>query len=187
MGANLSTQEQIYPDGISIQVSSSGKNESDMLVSGEVDALFHAIEPKAFTKGDPIVQRLFKDSKNVEQSFYSKTGIFPIMHVVAVKRDLLENNEWLAKSIFDAYSEAKSLNYQRMKKLGWVYDSLPWYGQELEETKKLMGANFWTYGLEANRKTLETLFRYSYDQGLSNKMLKVEDIFHPLSLDFKDQ
>ncbi|MCK5839357.1 MAG: hypothetical protein KAG99_05880, partial [Bacteroidales bacterium] len=112
--------------------------------------------------------------------------IFPIMHAVAVRKSLLEDNPWLAQAIFDAYSEAKQLEYNYMKKLGWVYESLPWYGQELEETRTLMGENFWPYGIEANRKTLETLFRYSYEQGLSSRKLTIEELFHPSTFEFKE-
>ena len=109
------------------------------------------------------------------------------MHAVAIKTELVERYPWLAESIFNAYSEAKKQHYGFMRKYGWVFDSLPWYGQELEETKKLMGENFWSYGIESNRKTLETLFRYSYEQGLSKKKLSVEDLFHYSSLKFMEK
>jgi 4,5-dihydroxyphthalate decarboxylase len=182
MAGKTSKQEQVLPKGISIKSGSLGKDESELLVSGEVDALFHAAEPKAYMEGNPIVSRLFPDSRKVEQKYFSKTGIFPIMHAVAIKKELVERYTWLAESIFNAYSEAKKQHYGFMRKYGWVFDSLPWYGQELEDTKKLMGENFWPYGIESNRKTLETLFRYSYEQGLSKKRLSVEDLFLSTSL-----
>ena len=142
VGGKVSKQEQVMPDGISISYGTAGKDESDLLLSGEVDALFHAIQPKAFMEGNPKVVRLFEDSRKVEQDYFQKTGIFPIMHAVAVKKELLEDNAWLAASIFDAYSASKTMNYTFMLQLGWVYDTLPWYGQEYEETRKLMGGNF---------------------------------------------
>jgi len=179
MSGKVSKQEQVLPNGVSIKTGSKGKDESDLLVSGEVDALFHAVEPKAFIEGNPLVERLFPDPRKVERAYFSKTGIFPIMHAVAIRKSLLKLEPWLAKAVFDAYSEAKQLDYNYMKKLGWVYESLPWYGQELEETQKLMGENFWPYGIEANRKSLETLFRYSYEQGLSNSELTIKELFHP--------
>lgn len=73
-----------------------------------------------------------------------------------------------------------------MKKLGWVFDSLPWYGQEFEATRNLMGENYWAYGIDPNRKALETLFRYSYEQGLSSKKLTIEELFYSLALDFNE-
>ena len=104
----------------------------------------------------------------------------------AFEKELVEQNPWIAKAIFDAYSTAKMLDYKFMMKIGWAYDSLPWYRQELEETMKLMGKNFWPYGIEPNRKTLETLFRYSYEQGLSSRELTIEELFHPSSLKLKE-
>ncbi len=186
VAGKVSGLEQFVPEGISLTKGPPGKDESDLLVSGEVDALFHAVEPKAYAEGNPLIERLFPDPRKVEQSYFTKTGIFPIMHAVAVKNKLIDENPWIVKSVFDAYSQAKKINFAFMSKLGWAYDSLPWYGHELEETQKLMGKNFWPYGIEANRKTLETLFRYSYDQGLSSKKLTMDDLFHPSSLEFKE-
>jgi 4,5-dihydroxyphthalate decarboxylase len=156
------------------------------LVSGEVDALFHAAEPKAYIDGNPLVERLFPDSKRVEQAYFKKTGIFPIMHSVAVRKSLLEKYPWLAEAIFNAYSESKKQDYAFMRKYGWVFDSLPWYGQELEETKNLMGDNFWPYGMEANRKALEALFRYSYDQGLSTRLITLEEMFDKTTINLQE-
>lgn len=178
----ISKQEQLNPDGVNIKMGTAGLDESELLVSGEVDALFHAAEPKAYIDGNPLVQRLFPDSKRVEQAYFKKTGIFPIMHSIAVRKSLLEKHPWLAEAIFNAYSESKAQDYAFMRKYGWVFDSLPWYGQEFEETKNLMGENFWPYGIKANSKALETLFRYSYEQGLCNKELRIEDLFHPSAL-----
>lgn len=176
----ISKNEQIIPEGISIQSGSKGKDESDLLVSGEADALFHAAEPKAYVEGNPNVTRLFEDYRTVEQAYYTKTGIFPIMHAVAIKTSLLKENPWLAKAVFDAYSKSKELAYQTMAKKGWFSDMLPWYPQEFTDTRKLMGKNFYSYGFEGNRKTLETLFRYSYEQGLASKRLTIEELFDPL-------
>ena len=178
----ISKQEQVAPEGINITMGTAGLDESELLVNGEVDALFHAAEPKAYIDGNPLVERLFPDSKRVEQAYLKKTGVFPIMHAIAVRKSLLEEHPWLAEVIFNAYSESKTQDYLFMSKYGWVFDSLPWYGQEFEETKKLMGTNFWPYGIEANRKSLETLFRYSFDQGLSNKHLTIKDLFYKSGL-----
>ena len=182
----ISKQEQVNPKGVNIKMGTAGLDESELLVTGEVDALFHAAEPKAYIDGNPLVVRLFPDSKRTEQAYFKKTGIFPIMHAVAVRKSLLKENPWLAQAIFDAYSESKAQDYAFMRKYGWVFDSLPWYGQEFEETKKMMGKNFWPYGIEPNRKALEALFRYSFHQGLSNKELTIKDLFHKSSLDFSE-
>jgi 4,5-dihydroxyphthalate decarboxylase len=188
--ANVSGQtsdlESMLPDGISIKVGAPGKDESDLLESGEVDALFHAVEPRAYIEGHPMVARLFPDYRSTERAYYSKSGIFPIMHAVAIKRTTLLQNPWLAEAVFKAYSQAKMMAYQQMAKSGWFMDALPWYGQELDETRELMGDNYYSYGIEPNRKALETLFRYSFEQGLSRRELRIEDLFDSSSLEFVD-
>lgn len=184
MAGKISIQEGMVPDGISMKWGTPGKDESDLLVTGEVDALFHAAEPRAYIEGHPKVSRLFADSKAAERAYFKKTGIFPIMHAVAIKKDILKENPWLAEAVFNAYSKAKNINYKVMAKKGWIWNSLPWYGQELEETRSLMGDDFYSYGIEANRKTLETLFRYSYQQGLAKRELTIEELFLPESLAF---
>jgi 4,5-dihydroxyphthalate decarboxylase len=181
-----SKQESMIPDGIEIRQGPPGLDESELLVSGEADALFHAAEPKAYVDGNPIVGRLFPDSRSTERAYFSKTGIFPIMHAVAIKRALIEQHPWLARAVFAAYSQAKQMSYRRMAQLGWLYDELPWYGQELEATQALMGRNFWPYGIAENRLTLETLFRYSFEQGLSARELEIEELFHPAGLELRE-
>ena len=158
-------------------------DESDLLESGEVDALFHAVEPRAYIEGHPAVARLFADSRSAERAYFAKTGIFPIMHAVAIKRDLLRENPWLAEAVFNAYSQAKQLSYVHMARAGWYDDMLPWYGQEFEETRELMGGNYYSYGGEANRKALEALFRYSHQQGLSSRLVTAEELFDPSSFE----
>ena len=101
--------------------------------------------------------------------------------------DELKQNSWLAEAVFKAYSEAKQLAYAEMATLEWLNDALPWYGQELEETKASMGDNFYSYGIQPNRKTLEALFRYSYEQGLSKKHLTVEELSPPSTLDLVEK
>ncbi len=186
MAGKISKNEQIIPKGIIIKSGTKGKDESDLLVSGEADALFHAAEPKAYIEGNPKVTRLFPDYRKVERAYYKKTGIFPIMHAVAIKTSLLKKHPWLAKAVFDAYSQSKPPAYNYMTNQGWVSDMLPWYAQELTETRALMGKNFYSYGLEANRKTLETLFRYSYEQGLTNHELKIDDLFDLSALNLSE-
>lgn len=173
----ISKQEAFVPDGISMKWGQAGKDESELLLSGEIDALFHAVEPKAYVDGHPNIVRLFADPKAVERAYYKKTGIFPIMHAVAIRKSLLQEHPWLAEAVFNAYSKSKQMAYQKMFKLGWAMNSLPWFAQELEETRALMGDDFYSYGIEDNRKTLETLFRYSYEQGLASKELTIDELF----------
>ena len=181
-----SAQESVVPDDLSITTGPDGKDESDMLVDGDVDALFHAAEPKAWVQGDPRISRLFTDYRSAERDYFAKTGIFPIMHAVAIRNDAVEQHPWLPRAVFNAYSDAKRLTFEYMQKKAWYLGSLPWFGQEFSETRELMGENFWSYGVEANRRTLEALFEYSHEQGLASRMLTIEELFHPLSLEWDE-
>jgi 4,5-dihydroxyphthalate decarboxylase len=181
-----SRQEQVLPLGVPYTQGPAGMDESDLLVKGEADALFHAAQPKAFVKGDPRIQRLFPDYRTVERAYFAKTGVFPIMHAVAMSKDAIEANSWLPKAVFEAYSLSKKADFEYMKKLGWALETLPWFGQEFEETVAAMGENYWPYGIEPNRKALEALFRYSYEQGLARRLLKIEELFDPSTLELKE-
>jgi 4,5-dihydroxyphthalate decarboxylase len=187
VSGSVSKQENVIPEGIEVVEGPPGLDESDLLERGEVDALFHAIEPRAFVQRDPTVARLFPDSRQAERAYFAKTGIFPIMHAVAVRDEAIDENPWILEAVFNAYSRAKKMNDEYLRKLGWAMVSLPWFGQELEETRDLMGDNFWPYGIEPNRKTLDTLFRYSHEQGLASRRLTIEELFHPSSLEFAEE
>jgi len=182
----VSKQESVVPEGLNVRMGTKGLDESELLLNGEVDALFHGATPQAFVEDNPKITRLFENSRDVELAYYRKTGIFPIMHAVAVRKALLEKHPEILKAIFEAYSKAKSKAYRYMVKMGWAADMLPWYGQELEHTVAAMGPNFYSYGIKPNRNSLETLFRYSYEQGLAKKHLTIEELFHPDSLSFEE-
>jgi len=182
----VSKQESMVPKGLSVSKGPEGKDESDLLESGEIDALFHAAEPRAYIEGHPKVARLFPDFRRTERAYFEKTAIFPIMHAVAIRNSLIEKHSWLPKAVFDAYSKAKQLMYDHLQKMGWAAISLPWVAQEIEETRALMGDNFWPYGIKPNRKALESLFQYSHEQGLASKKLTIEELFHPSSLEFTE-
>jgi 4,5-dihydroxyphthalate decarboxylase len=182
----VSKQENMIPKGLSVTKGPEGKDESDLIESGEVDALFHAAEPRAYVQGHSKVVRLFSDFRKTERAYFAKTGIFPMMHAIAIRNDVVKANPWLPEAVFKAYSEAKTSTYDHLRKMGWATISLPWIGQEIEETRKLMGDNYWPYGIEPNRKALEALCLYSYEQGLAKKKLKIEDLFHHSTLELRE-
>ena len=186
-GANLtggvSAWEKVRPKGVTITDAPADEDESSLLISGKVDAILHPADPKVYQDRNPIVERLFVDHKSVEQDFYKRTGMFPIMHTVAIKRETAEKNPWLAKAVFEAYSKAKFQDYDYMRRWGWVMDSLPWYGQEFNETRALMGENFYPYGLKASKSSYEAAFRYTYEQGLSKRLVALEEMFDKSTLD----
>ncbi len=178
--------EKVLPENLSLTKAPAGKDESDLLLSGEVDAIFHPAEPQAFIDRHPKVRRLFSDCRSVERAYFKKTGIFPIMHAVAIRRDLAESEPGITKTVFDAYSRAKQLDYQESRRIRWAYSSLPWFGQEFDETVELMGDNFYSYGVEANRGALQAVCRYLYRQRLAKRELTVEELFVESSLGFTD-
>ncbi|MGV7229133.1 MAG: twin-arginine translocation signal domain-containing protein [Nitrospirales bacterium] len=179
---NVSKNESALPVGVPITMGPEGMDESELLVSGKVDAVFSALEPQAYNDGHPKIARLFSDNRQIERKYFTKTGIFPIMHAVALRQDIVKKHPWLPEAVFHAYSQAKQQMYKAMKDLGWAMISLPWIGKELEDTQELMGENFWPYGIPPNRKTLEALFQYSYEQGLAKRKLPIEELFHPSTL-----
>ena len=186
IAGTVSKLENVIPEGLSVSTGSPGKDESELLVDGEVDALFHAIEPKAFIEGNPIVGRLFPDFRRTEQAYFKKTGIFPIMHAVAIRNDVADKHPELPLAVCQAYSKAKQEALVALYTLGWANISLPWIAQDIEDTRKVMGDNPWPYGIKANTKALEALFQYSFEQGLAKRRLTIEELFHPSTLEFEE-
>lgn len=186
LSGKSSGQENRVPEDVSFRLAPAGVDESEPLVSGEVDAVIHAAVPKAFAEGNPVVGRLFPDFRKTERAYFAKTGIFPIMHAVAVRKNLIEEHPWLPEAVFRAYSRAKFLAYDYLRNAAFFKDSLPWLEQELAETRALMGDNYWSYGIEGNRKTLDSLFQYSHEQGLTSRQLTIEELFHPSTLELTE-
>ena len=182
----VSKWEKLLPGNISVEEAPAGKDESDLLLEGTVDAIFHPAEPRACIERHPKVKRLFRDCRAVEQRYFKKTGVYPIMHLVTIRRDLTEQHEWLPKAVFEAYCKSKQLDYQESRRIRWAYSSLPWYGQEFNETVELMGPNFYSYGVPQNRKALETVFRYLHEQSLAERKLRIEEVFVESTLGLED-
>jgi 4,5-dihydroxyphthalate decarboxylase len=154
---------------------------NELLADGRIDALYSARAPRSFDPRQPAapVRRLFPDPKAIEQEYFRATGIFPIMHTIVIRRDVYEANRWVARSLLDAFTQAKAMMYPELTEIAALKYSLPWGVNEAEETMALMGEDFWPYGIEANRVTLETFLRYSFEQGLARRLLQPADIFAP--------
>lgn len=163
------------------------KNVSDqsldqMLESGEISALIGAFPPRSFQNGSPKVARLFPNYHEVELAYYRRTGIFPIMHMVVIKREIYEESPWVAVSLTKAFMKAKAVGKSRLEYTASLFCSLPWLMLHLEETRAQMGEDLFPYGIEENRQELETLLEYSYEQGLVDQRLKLEELFAPETL-----
>jgi 4,5-dihydroxyphthalate decarboxylase len=152
---------------------------SAMLEAGELDAIFSARAPSCFVKGAPNIGRLFPDYREVEKAYYKKTQMFPIMHLIGVKRHLVEKHAWLPASLYKAFSQAKAYAMHDVRDINALLVTLPWLVAEVEETVALMGEDFWRYGVKENAREIEALTRYAFEQGLVSRKLSMEDLFPP--------
>jgi 4,5-dihydroxyphthalate decarboxylase len=148
-----------------------------MISSGEIDALATAIAPRAFREGSDAVRRLFPDFRAVEQEYFKRTGIFPIMHTVVIRRELYERNRWMAVSLVDAFEASKQRSYQRMRELDTLAVAHPWITDELDNLTSLFGGDPFAYGLGANRRVLEAIAGYAAEQGLTERLVAPEEPF----------
>ena len=156
---------------------------ADMLVTGEIDALYTPRTPLPFTQGRPEVRRLFADARAEEERYYRQTGIFPVMHVVVLRRDVYQARPWLARSLFKAFEEARQLAENRLAETAASRDMLPWLYAEAERTRDLMGPSWWSYGLDGNEEGLAVFLRYAREQGLVRRVVEPAGLFAPETLE----
>lgn len=151
-----------------------------LMQKGRMDAIIAPRAPKAFVAGDPGVRRLFADVKQAEQSYYSKTKIFPIMHLLGIRNDVLAEHPELPAKLFDGFERARRHALQELGQVAYFYVMLPWLVDHMAETRRIMGDDYWPYGLEPNRQVLETICRYAEEQGMTDRRLKPEALFAPV-------
>ncbi len=157
------------------------RNLNTMLVEGEVDALIHPEIPSAFRQGDPRVKRLFPDAKGEEQRYYRATGLFPLMHTVVIREDLLAAHPWVATAMLKAFRQSKELAWRKMEDPRRV--SLAWLRELIEEERALLGPDPWPYDLPSNRRALETMIGYAHRHGTIAEPMAPEALFFPPSLE----
>lgn len=163
---------------VAIEPNNSGRSLSDLLERGEIDAIIGTVLPDAIHH-NPDVQRLFPNYREVEKDYYRRTHIFPIMHLIAMRRDLYEEHPFVASSLFDAMCAAKERARLRMRDLGTLQYMLPWMTADLDELDEVFGGDAWPYGIEPNRPTLEALVSYLAEQGIIKEPLPIEELFVP--------
>ncbi len=169
--------------GLDLKPIPSDKTLSGMLLSGELDGLFTARAPSPFINKAPNVGRLFPDYRNVEKAYYKKTGMFPIMHLIGIKRTLVDKHPWLPASLYKAFCESKVYAMKEVREINALPVTLPWLEAEALETMQLMGDDFWRYGVAENAKEIDAMTRYSYEQGLVKRKLSAEDLFAHSTID----
>jgi len=171
------------PANIRVERIGPDKTLAKMLLDGEIDALHTARAPSSFYDGSGRVVRLFENYPAVELDYYRRTGIFPIMHCVVIRREVYEQNRWVAQSLFKAFKEAQAKTYQDMHETAAHKTMLPWLSAHVEEARRELGNDFWSYGFTQNRETIANFLRYHHEQGLSKRLLTPEDLFAPEALE----
>ncbi len=174
-----------HPANVRVSNIEKGKELGAMLEDGEIDVLFSADNPKCILEHSPKVGRLFDDYQfddyqTVEHEYYKRTGIFPIMHTVVIRKDLLAKHPELASNIYQGFCESKKAaveDYQHAKIFNNMGTMFPWFSKLIDDDIALLGEDWWPYGMKANLKAVELILRYHYEQGVTDRLYKVEDLF----------
>ncbi|WP_413717579.1 4,5-dihydroxyphthalate decarboxylase [Silicimonas sp. MF1-12-2] len=185
-GVRRERLELSLPEGMIVEPINEGETLQSLLQSGEIDGLLAPKPPQAFLDGDGRFVRLFPDFEAAERAYHAKTGFFPIMHLVGLRRSLAEAHPWVPRALYQAFLEAKNDALGRLRKV-WLGNanrlSLPWLNAGMERTIAAMGSDYWKYGVAANRAELEAVCRYSTEQYLAARKVAVEEMFHPSVMD----
>lgn len=155
------------------------KSLGGMLVSGEIDAALSAHPPSCFEHGHPNVTRLFEDYLDIEMKYVKETGIYPIMHTIAIKREIVERNPWVAANLFKAFDEARRRSVERALNNTSSALPLPWGYELARRMQDVVGKELLPYGVEANRVTLDAFLQYAFEQGVCHRRLQPEELFPP--------
>lgn len=171
------------PPQVRVEEAPVGSTLNQMLIDGEIDGFVGPRAPKCFDDGHPLVDRLFRDSVGTAEDFYKRTKIFPIMHVLGLRRSLAEQNPWLPGALLKAFTQAKTLSAEALADTSATKVTMPFVEDNLRRARALMGDDIWPYGLTQNRNVLKTFLRYHFEQGLSPRKVDVEELFHPATLE----
>ena len=182
-GLNTFTEQPLIPldlpKDVRLDFLPAGNTLERMFAAGELDALLSIYIPSLFLQGSPRITRLFPNFKTVEQDYYRRTRIFPIMHTVVLREDVYREHPWAARSIYQAFRAAKDLAVEGLYDTDALQLSLPWLLDHVEEARRAFGEDFWSYGLEPNRPTLAALGRFVHEQGLSPRTVSPDELFAP--------
>jgi 4,5-dihydroxyphthalate decarboxylase len=170
------------PPDIRLTQAPAGTELGDLLERGEIDFMMTANNPLAFRRGSAKVRRLFPNYAEVEKDYYRRTKIYPIMHTVVIRRDVHEANPWVALSMYKALCRAKEHAYQLLADMGSPKVSSAWLQPLIEEEKEIIGKDWYPYGIEPNRPSIEALLQYTYEHGLTDRRVKLEELFAPSTL-----
>jgi 4,5-dihydroxyphthalate decarboxylase len=156
-----------------------GLTISELLSRGEIDGFIAPRAPHLAGESNSKIGWLFDDPIAAGRDYFKRTGIFPIMHIVGIRAELVEKHPWLPAAVFKAFSESKSKCLEMLQDTSASKVTLPFVQEQLRAAREFMGPDFWSYGLEANRKVLESFLRHHHAQGLSSRLVSPEELFHP--------
>lgn len=169
----------VSPKGVDVTAIGADQTLDELLVAGELDAIYAPRTPRSFLRGDPAVRRLWDDPKAAELAYYRETKVFPIMHTVVIRRDRYEDAPWLAGALYKTFCAAKALVQEGLDDTAASPVTLPWTYAAVAEAKALLGEEYWPYGIEPNRAVLSTFARYAHEQGLTARRYEPEELFAP--------
>lgn len=167
------------PPDIEIEPAGPGQTLSAMLAEGQIDALYTPRTPRSFAEGHPGVARLFPDFREAESRYWRDTGIFPIMHVLVIRADVYRRDRWVARSLLEAFGAAREIALSGLAETAALRYMLPWLADDVDYAQRVLGRDYWTYGLEGNEAALATLARYSFEQGLIPRAYDPRELFVP--------
>jgi 4,5-dihydroxyphthalate decarboxylase len=170
------------PSDIKLTQAPAGTELGDLLDKGEIDFLMTANNPLSFRRGSPNVRRLFPNYMELEKDYYRRTKIYPIMHTVVIRREIYERDPWVALSLYKAFLRAKEYSFRLLLETGSPKASFAWLQPMIEQEQAIIGKDWYPYGIEANRPTIEALLQYTMEHGLSDRRLTVEELFAPSTL-----
>lgn len=170
------------PEDVRLTQAPDGRELSDMLDRGEIDFLITGNNPLSFRQGSPNVRRLFPNYRELERDYYRRTKIYPIMHTVVIRRDVYDRDPWVAVSLYSAFCAAKDLCCRLLLETGSPKATFGWLQAMIEEEQAVFGKDWYPYGVEPNRPSLEALLQYNYEQGLTPRRIGVEELFAPSTL-----
>ena len=171
------------PSSVKVVQAPEGATLNAMLADGDIDAFIGPRAPRCFQEGDPRVGRLFPDTVAVAEDYYRRTKRFPIMHLLGVRRALAEEHPWIPGALFKAFSASKSLSQEALNDTSATKVTMPFVEDNLDRARKLIGPDFWSYGVPANRDILDYFLDSHHRQGLSPRRVGIEELFHPSTLE----
>ena len=167
------------PPGVRLDNAPEGATISGLLEAGEIDGFIAPRPPTLVEKGHPNIGWLFADPVATAKDYFKRTGFFPIMHVVGVRRTLVEKHPWLPSAVYKAFEESKRVGLEKLSDTSATKATLPFVEERLKEARDLMGDDFWSYGVAANRKVLDYFLEQHHREGLSSRRVSVDEMFHP--------